>query len=159
MKKKKMLTKALCLLDSLITWPKSRICHFLKYIWKWNWCVSAQLYGEFVMVCVAAGSTVLKFHNAMLLFCSILHQTATFHALLISAKPFGKSCSVTTEQCSGMRTMTKMRQQLCLLVRNCWKQNFWYLEITLLVLKLLIYVLVSLWSWLNGFRIFAESMQ
>lgn len=65
-------------------------------------------------------STVVKFHNIILFFCSILHQTATFHALLISAKLSGKSCSVTTERCSGMRIMTKMRQQLCLLVRNCY---------------------------------------
>lgn len=65
-------------------------------------------------------STVVKFHNIILFFCSILHQTATFHALLISAKLSGKSCSVTTEQCSGMRITTKMRQQLCLLVRNCY---------------------------------------
>lgn len=103
-------------------------------------------------------NTILKFHNAILFFCSILHQTATFHALLISAKPSGKSRSVTIEQCSGMRTMTKMRQQLYLLVRNFWKQNFWYLEITFLVLKLLVCMLVSLRSWLSAFSVFACSV-
>lgn len=40
-----------------------------------------------------------------------------------------------------------------------WKQNFWYLEVTFLMLKLLIFVSVPLWSWLSAFSIIAYSVQ